>query len=200
MNVKDWRHPNATYLPDHVLFHLDRLRDPVPDRWGWWWHAEVLGSRARGCGRSWGPSNKWRFEAPVTGLVGEATGADQQFWPQRLASLGFFGSLLTHLCQHRCGSKAKRMWRIIPQDLTGSHRSHTQLLFMALDTFFEEPEEQPEGDDLRAFLREAQDAPTAWWVLQGWSTTCTVHQLDGSVRFEYVARNGICMNMYPLVN
>ena len=33
---------------------------------------------------------------------------------------------------------------------------------MALDTFFEEPEEQPEGDDLRAFLREAQDAPTAW--------------------------------------
>ena len=89
------------------------------------------------CGSSWKPRKRmrkvmrteqemeiWSTGDAASGLVGdEATGADQQFWPQRLASLVFFWSSLTHLCQHRYGSKAKRMWIIITQDLTGSHRS-----------------------------------------------------------------------------
>jgi hypothetical protein len=127
-SVKDWRHPNATYLPDHVLFlsnwtgwgtmsltggvgddmrkfleaaqedaegHEDRARNgDLKHRW-------------RRFGPGWWWSN-WGRSAILTAKASLSS---------------FFWSSLTHLCQHRYGSKAKRMWIIIPQDLTGSHRS-----------------------------------------------------------------------------
>ena len=91
-------------------------------------------------------------------------------------------SVKTHFCTKR--SLAKRM------NLTSqtSQRSHAYFLW----PWTLEEEEQPEGDDLRAFLREAQVGQ----VPQGWSVG---HPSDGS-GFEYVTRNGICMNMIEYVH